>query len=327
MIVRDSQLDKRDRYIPLSPLMLSPKGIGAFKVYIKQGDRYVLYATENERFTDRHRQALFDRAIDTIYVETAQVGDFQAYREKYLGCILNDESLPLEERNKIMVETSFDVMEGIFSKSMPMGIDGVAFARVKHFTEESLVLIKNKDSLKHIKNLLSHDYRSFSHSVQVFVYAATVLGNMGIPDDLIVQTSIGSLLHDIGKVAIDQSILQKTGPLTVAERRLVETHPVKGVGLCANQNLSSAAMQCILAHHERMCGGGYPSGVKGEDIPLHVRAVTIADIYDALTTNRPYGEALCPYEALKVMRNEIEDHLDRDVFRAFVLMLSGAKIV
>ncbi|WP_027183754.1 HD-GYP domain-containing protein [Desulfovibrio inopinatus] len=327
MVARDSLLGRQDRFIAVSPLLLSPKGFGTFKVYIKQGSRYVLYATENERFTSKHRQALFDRGIDTIYVEADQVRDFYAYREKYLGRILNDESLPLEERNKVMIDTSMDIMETVFCNSMPIGLDGAAFSRVTHFAEESLTLLKKKDSLKYIKSLLSHDYKSFSHSVQVFVYTTTVLSNMGLPDDLILQTSIGSLLHDIGKVAIDPAILQKPGPLTKPERRQIETHPIKGVGLCANQHLSTAAMQCILAHHERMCGGGYPSGVKGEDIPLHVRAVTIADIYDALTTNRVYAEALSPYEALKVMRDEIRDRLDNHIFRAFVLMLSGAKIV
>jgi putative nucleotidyltransferase with HDIG domain len=175
--------------------------------------------------------------------------------------------------------------------------------------------------------LISHDYLTFSHSVHVFIFATALLQTYNLEEDSLIQAGMGAILHDIGKTKIRKSILNKPGKLTKEEMEEIKTHPLKGVALCSKLPLSGETMNCILFHHERMDGKGYPSGVKGSELPQPVRAVSLADVYDALTSDRPYGPAKPPFEALTMMREKMDGQLDPKMFKRFVLVLSGADIV
>ena len=99
------------------------------------------------------------------------------------------------------------------------------------------------------------------------------------------------------------------------------------MALSARLSLSREAHNTILFHHEKMDGSGYPAGMNGLDLPPPIRVVTVADIYDALTTDRPYAKQLTPFEALSKMREEMGDQIDMAAFKRLVQVLSGARIV
>ncbi len=123
-------------------------------------------------------------------------------------------------------------------------------------------------------------------------------------DQLILKR--GGVLHDIGKIAIDDSILLKPGPLTEAEYEIVKAHPVIGENICRPLKTLQPVLPVIRYHQERFNGSGYPDGLKGEEIPIHARIIGVVDCYDALTTERPYRQALSKDEALKIMDKETE---------------------
>ncbi len=114
----------------------------------------------------------------------------------------------------------------------------------------------------------------------------------------------GGFLHDIGKITIPDHVLFKAGPLTADEWAIMKSHTVRGERICACSRSLAPVLPIIRSHHERFDGSGYPDGLKGEQIPLLARILQIADIYDALTTERPYKRAYTPEEALIIMRNE-----------------------
>lgn len=116
----------------------------------------------------------------------------------------------------------------------------------------------------------------------------------------------GGLLHDIGKIGVREVILHKAGPLTPEEMEQVRIHPVKGYEICCNLKSISPALTIIRHHHERVDGAGHPDKIEGEKIPLFARIASIADSYDAMTTNRPYRKAMRPEEALKIFEKEKE---------------------
>lgn len=159
------------------------------------------------------------------------------------------------------------------------------------------------------------------------MYSQALLQSYGFDEDSLVQFGLGAMLHDIGKTFLDAAILTKPAALTPDEREEVNRHPVFGVGACARMPLSQDAINCILFHHEKLDGSGYPCGLRGDEIPLPVRAITIADIYDALTSNRAYAPARNAFQVLRIMSSEMRDQLDLDMFRRFVLMLSGANVL
>src|SRR5437588_6630727 len=122
---------------------------------------------------------------------------------------------------------------------------------------------------------------------------------------------LGCLLHDIGKVAVPDSILLKPGRLNPQETEIMRQHPITGEQICAPLKSLRPILQIIRHHHERMDGTGYPDGLYGGEIPLKARILQVADVYDALINDRPYREALSSEEALEILRQEaIQGWLD-----------------
>jgi len=129
------------------------------------------------------------------------------------------------------------------------------------------------------------------------------------------------LLHDVGKVAVPDSILFKPSPLSAVEMEVVRQHPVVGESICAPLKSFRDALPIIRHHHERMDGSGYPDGLVGQNIPLVARITQVVDVYDALTTDRPYRKALASEAALSVMESEVSrGWLDPSLVKQFSLI-------
>ena len=142
------------------------------------------------------------------------------------------------------------------------------------------------------------------------------------PEDLTALRRAG-IVHDIGKVAVPDSILLKPGPLTPEERAIMQQHPVVGESICAPLKSFRAVLPIIRHHHEKLDGSGYPDGLRGENIPLTARILSVIDVYDALTTERHYKAAMSNAEALKTMTGEVEKGWwDPKLFGAFTEMIS-----
>lgn len=148
-----------------------------------------------------------------------------------------------------------------------------------------------------------HPLRS-GHSERLAEFAVQLGESCGLVDEDLQELRIASSLHDIGKVAVPDSILLKPGPLDAEETEIVRQHPVIGEKICAPLKSLRHILPVIRHHHERVDGSGYPDGLCGDEIPLKARILQIADIYDALVTDRPYREALSSAEALEVLRRE-----------------------
>ena len=146
------------------------------------------------------------------------------------------------------------------------------------------------------------DHRTYGHSKKVSDYAVVLAQALGLPRDRIATIRSAGLLHDIGKIAISDSILNKEGPLTEEEWEPVKAHPRLGVEILRHVIDLVNCLPAILHHHERYDGNGYPSGLKGENIPLEARMLAIADAYDAITSPRPYHKQLSPQQALDELK-------------------------
>jgi len=318
---------REETFFAVSPLMIFPKTLGRFRVYIKQAGNFVLYAAENVQFTRSHQQKLHDAGVAEVYIRGEERPDYDRYIEKHLPHILGDSNIPVTERAKVLYTAADAVVRDVFETKLPKGIGKREYARIASLVEKSLAFLAMDESLRRIAALASHDYTVHTHNVQVFVYTAAILQAMKADEYTQVQAGIGALLHDIGKTHIPTEILSKPGSLTPEERLVINTHPAKGVALCQEVPLTQTAAACILMHHERMDGKGYPGALSGELIPTPARVVAVADVYDALTTKRAYAEAMPPFQALRLMRDEMGEAFDMDVYKRLVMILSGANMV
>lgn len=145
---------------------------------------------------------------------------------------------------------------------------------------------------------------SDGHSDRLADYAAQLGESLGMTEEDLQELRLGCLLHDIGKVAVPDSILLKPARLNPQEKEIMRQHPLTGEQICAPLKSLRPILPIIRHHHERMDGTGYPDGLSGEEIPLKARILQVADVYDALTNDRPYREALSSNEALLILHQE-----------------------
>lgn len=141
------------------------------------------------------------------------------------------------------------------------------------------------------------------HIQRVNRYAGALAANMGLPNDFVETVSFSAQMHDVGKIRIPASILLKPGLLDAAELELIRMHPVYGRQILGDSPRLQVARDIAIAHHENWDGSGYPFGLKGENIPLAGRIVKLADVYDALRSNRSYKSPFSHEDALSVFRN------------------------
>ena len=176
--------------------------------------------------------------------------------------------------------------------------------KLKHFTDE----LENAETVLFslALSIEAKDPYTEGHCERLSKYSVALAKQLGLPEEEREALRRGGIVHDIGKVAVPEQILLKPGPLTAEERKIMEQHPVAGERICTPLKSFRPVLPIIRHHHEKFDGSGYPDGLKGEEIPLTARILQTVDIYDALTTDRPYRKALTPQEGFAQMREEVK---------------------
>ncbi len=175
------------------------------------------------------------------------------------------------------------------------------------------------------KSIEAKDHYTAGHCERLSNLAAELGRRIGLPEEQIIALRRAGIVHDIGKVAVPESILLKPGPLSPEEFEVMKTHTTVGEKICAPLKSFRLVLPIIRSHHEKMDGSGYPDGLRGEEIPLTARVLEICDVFDALTTARPYKPALPVPEALEQIAAEVrKGWWDPKVFAAFQEMPADA---
>ncbi|NLY43412.1 MAG: HD-GYP domain-containing protein [Clostridiaceae bacterium] len=180
-------------------------------------------------------------------------------------------------------------------------------------------VLSNKDVMINLVDIKNMDSYTYEHSVNVAVLALIIGLEQGLNVKELNNLCIGALLHDIGKAFIPNEILKKPDELTEEEFALMKEHPVKGYEyIRSNVSLPAVAKVMVLEHHERIDGGGYPRKLDGSRIHHFSKIVTVADVYDALTSDRPYRKAVLPSEAIELIMGSAGRHFDFKIAYSFV---------
>ena len=168
------------------------------------------------------------------------------------------------------------------------------------------------------RSIEGKDPATEGHCERLSDYATRLGKHIGLADDQVTALRRAGVVHDVGKVAVPETILLKPGPLTLEEWQIMKQHPVVGERICQPLKSFRLVLPIIRHHHEKGDGTGYPDGLKGQQIPLTARILQIVDVYDALTTKRPYKSPLPEGEALGIMEQEVKKGWwDGDIFSAF----------
>ncbi|GAU79410.1 HD-GYP domain-containing protein [Fusibacter sp. 3D3] len=241
-----------------------------------------------------------------------------------IHCVYIDDALSegLEVENVISDEIkvkSITAVKSVFKEVTerkgvslsPKGID-----TIKDIIDEMMDMIfQNRETLYVMTELMGTDMYTYNHSAEVAILSMLVAKSLGLNGQYIQKVGIGAMLHDIGKMKIPNEVLNKTDALTDIELEKLKEHAKLGYDLLKDSMaISPISRQIVLLHHEKLDGNGYPMMLDSEGIPVHVRIVTICDIFNALVSNRSYREKMSIDMALEIIRTEAVYQLDREIY-------------
>lgn len=315
-----------DVYIPIPTRVILPNTKANFVTYLKQDDQYVLYSVSGEQFSPEHQLRLELQDITTLYVSTEEEEELNAYVEKHIARVLADGSIPIHARAEAWTRSAGSAARDLFEKKLPPAMLKQHYDRFEKFITESAFIFKSPEGLRELSKLIADGYDIYHHGLGTTVLTASVLLTFDGGEDLLAECGTGAMLHDYGKLKLNPELLKLDPDLMkYGEKQKWDTHPVLGVQACATIPLPPESIHCVLFHHEREDGKGFPGRLKGDNVPFYARIVSLCDYYDRLTRKQHFRTAYTPFEALKTIRDD-KGFANQDAFRRLVNVLSEANI-
>jgi len=307
--------------IPLETLFLDT--VTGFKIYVpgKSGAQPVLYRAENFQFTEEIRRRLLEHHVERVYIETSDQDAYAKYIEDNLDKIVADDTIESKKKAEIVYRSVTYLIERLLDN--PWMRDGIRRSEELVRNTVDLVL-QDEAAFRNFLKVRSYDYYLYAHSVNVCVFSVALAQRMELckPSDLIVLGT-GALLHDIGMSRVDKSITLKRGPLNQEEWGIVKKHPAYGVEILQEVGgVPEESYVVVSQHHERCDKSGYPQGLPAEKIHPYAKVSAIADVFDAMTSQRVYRDAVGTFTAFLSMKNEMRSGLDQTAFHEFVQLMA-----
>ena len=321
-----------NKYLHISPLLLivAEQQLD-FNIYLSHDDsNFILYATPRN-FTEEHRNRLIQNENGNIYIENKDKLTYEAFVERNLPLILDNKVISLDKKADILYNHSLIIVGIFFNKINKEYPSEKSIEKLIGLVDNIYSFFEgNKNAIQSIRGLIATNYKEYIHCINTSIYAISLMvhfhreksDSQALRKSTIRQIGIGALLHDIGKSKIKRNILEKPGALTPVEFEEIKKHPIHGVEMCQYMDLEQSVAQCVLFHHEKLDGSGYPTGTR--NVPKHVQVVTVADMFDAITCERPYRKyKVTNFEALRMLSKEVErGRLDRELVASFIRMIS-----
>ena len=238
-----------------------------------------------------------------------------------LGGILSDPEISTEIKAKISYNAIMNIAESLFESPKSENI----FRYKQSIFDTMDFILKDNNALKNLIGLTTFDFSLRNHSINVGIFGiglAKVLLSNDSEHDLN-EIAAGFFLHDIGKCSVPIDILNKKGPLAKSEWKIIKKHTIEGCEILQKHGALTKEAEIIVSqHHERHNGEGYPKGLKGNQVHMYAKICAIADVFDGLTSYRPYRKEYSSFKALKIMKSEMHKDFDPDFFAKFVKLFS-----
>jgi HD-GYP domain-containing protein (c-di-GMP phosphodiesterase class II) len=288
-----------------------------FDVFVWVANEPVLYAAAPYLWRVDELRALKREGMK-LCVRVEDVKRVDAYRTLRLVSSI-DRSLAPGPRLEQIMDVTAEITRVLFNQNLTTAAVSLADRVCSDLVD---CLQEDESCVKLIKQLGSHDLKSYLHSGRTAGFAVAVALNMGVTKRFtLVNIALGSLLHDIGDIRINQALLEKSGPLDPADWSKIHQHTEMGHEEVARCMVGAIPRDIVLHHHEREDGTGYPHQLSSDEIPTEVKIVAVADVFDALTSDRPHRPSKNAFQALELMRHSMGRALNPEVFRALVQAL------
>ena len=266
------------------------------------------------------RGSLSERGVVQLFVRQEEAHLYFDYLREQVIRIAKDPLTPPEKKAGFIYSSCQDIMARVMTEPR-----AVFLSQAHEILGPTIDLIATSDeAARHLVQLTAHDHATFVHSTNVGIFATAMARIIYGQGQDLRRLASGFFLHDLGKCRIPLEILNKPGPLTPAERKIINRHPEEGRLLLQQSGwLTEEAEIIVVQHHERDDGTGYPQGLKAREIHPLARICRMADIYEALTADRPYCRKRNTYDALQLMKEELLSDVDQEIFGHFVKLFAS----
>jgi putative nucleotidyltransferase with HDIG domain len=318
-LVRRRTTDQTPPFLPIQLDSLRLDKILYFDLFVNTGREVVLYRAKSLPFTDVSRSKLIENNVATIYISYESREAYQQYIEEHLPEILADPKIEEVKKASILYDTSKAMVKEVLAN--PTYSENIR--RSQDLVENTInYILKGRDAFLNLMKITSFDYYTYTHSVNVCTFAISLARQIGLTDkDSLVTLGTGALLHDVGKSKVPERILNKRTSLNRSEFEIMKKHPVWGSEILRETDLiPEESYYPVLQHHERLDGSGYPHGVDEREVHPFSKIVSVADVFDALTTERVYQPAIATYPALKLMHGQ-NGSFDPVLLREFTVLM------
>ena len=286
-----------------------------FDLYTKEGNGYTHFLRPGEALEAHHLHTL---QTAHLYLNIRHREALDHYLSRCARQVVTT-SRPLPEKCAYLYDSATKILKNYFEN--PEKIERIGMAvEVAEATLE--VILAEPKAFHSLLQVSSHDYNTFSHSVDVLLYALGLGSKLELPTKRLYKLAAGAILHDIGKTKIPLEIVNKQGALSPDEYRLMREHPVHGGELLMELGEEDGdILAAVIYHHEKYNGKGYPSSLEGSEIPLLAQIIAIADVFAALSTKRSYKDAMDSFSALKIMKEDMEGHFEPKLLTTFIHLM------
>lgn len=293
------------------------------------GDEFVVILPETDRaagltLAERIRSVVESRPFSTAHTNETAVGDNDPKQSMRVTVTIGLAVYPDDHTTKdgLIMAADIALCRAKQISRNAVGSYDASKSGEEHVDPEELYRMLRDPNVAAIRSLAAavdaRDHYTSGHSERVADYAHRLAEAMGLDTETLDIVKVAGLLHDLGKIGVPDSILNKAAGLTQDERNLIQRHPAVGGGILQRAPQLDQMIPAIRAHHERFDGRGYPDNLAGDDIPLVARILAIADAFDAMTTDRPYRKAMSPHAALIELRASAGKQFDPDLVEAFI---------
>ncbi len=282
------------------------------------GSRHILYCRGDAVFDNDKREKLLEKNINRLFIKKEDQKKYYEYLENNFQDIIADTRISSDEKTKIVHSAATNLIKDLFNNPRTGNIK-----RTKTFAYNMVdYILKEGKAAHNLLKILVHEYYTYTHSVNVAAVGTLFAQSIGLGESELKSFCSGILLHDVGKTRISTDILNKKGKLTKEEYAMIKKHPEMGVEILKETgNGFTDEYKITLQHHENADGSGYPYGLKNNEVRLCSKIAHVIDVYDALTTNRPYAKAIRPFSALAEMKENMSNCFDKEVFTDFIRFL------
>ena len=278
-----------------------------------------MFSRGDESFSTERKKELINKSITKLYIPAKGIRSFVRYQENNLQSILEDEKRDPEEKSQVVYHVARNLAQDLLSDPR----SGINIDRATNWVDKAVGYILNdENAFSSLLKVTMHDYYTYTHSVNMSVLGLLFGRHLSLDTHSLNCLGTGMLLHDLGKVEIPLKILNKPGKLSIEEFEILKKHPEWGLAfLEGKENIDEMSLKVVIQHHENVDGTGYPNKITGMDIHLFGRISRIIDVYDAMTTDRPYRRAIKPFAALAEMKQNMSECFQEELFKEFICFL------